>query len=57
MAYPFDKSAAGPDRKAPVLVPKGTTIAYSVYTMHRRPDLYGMDADCFNQSVGTRTCR
>jgi cytochrome P450 len=37
----------GPDRTAPVLVPKGSTVAYSVYAMHRRPDLYGMDAELF----------
>ena len=37
----------GPDRTAPVLIPKGTTVAYSVYAMHRRPDLYGMDAEIF----------
>ena len=23
------------------------TVAYSVYAMHRRPDLYGMDAELF----------
>ncbi|KAH7378549.1 cytochrome P450 alkane hydroxylase [Cadophora sp. MPI-SDFR-AT-0126] len=40
-------TGGGPDRKSPVLVPKGTTVAYSVYTMHRRPDLYGMDAELF----------
>jgi cytochrome P450 len=37
----------GPDRKSPVLIPKGTVLAYSVYTMHRRPDLYGFDAELF----------
>jgi len=37
----------GPDRKSPVLIPKGAAVAYSVYTMHRRPDLYGMDAEIF----------
>ncbi|KAI0195453.1 cytochrome P450 alkane hydroxylase [Astrocystis sublimbata] len=37
----------GPDRKAPILIPKGTAVAYSVYTLHRRPDLYGMDAESF----------
>ena len=37
----------GPDRTAPVLIPKGSTVAYSVYAMHRRPDLYGMDAELF----------
>jgi cytochrome P450 len=29
------------------LFPKGTAAAYSVYSMHRRPDLYGMDAELF----------
>ena len=37
----------GPDRKSPVLIPKGTAVAYSTYAMHRRPDLYGMDAEVF----------
>lgn len=40
-------TGGGPDRKSPVLVPKGTAVAFSVYTMHRRPDLYGMDAELF----------
>ncbi|KAG4428262.1 hypothetical protein IFR05_016258 [Cadophora sp. M221] len=40
-------TGGGPDRKSPVLVPKGTAVAYSVYPMHRRPDLYGMDAEVF----------
>ena len=37
----------GPDRTAPVLIPKGASVAYSIYAMHRRPDLYGMDAELF----------
>ncbi|KAJ9657771.1 hypothetical protein H2198_004078 [Neophaeococcomyces mojaviensis] len=37
----------GPDLQSPVFVPKGTAVAYSVYTMHRRPDFYGMDAELF----------
>lgn len=37
----------GPDLKSPVLVPKGSPVAYSVYSMHRRPDFYGMDAEQF----------
>ena len=37
----------GPDRKSPILVRKGTSVAYSIYAMHRRPDLYGMDAEIF----------
>lgn len=40
-------TGGGPDRTAPVLIPKGSTVAYSVYAMHRRPDLYGMDAELF----------
>ncbi|KAI0400446.1 cytochrome P450 alkane hydroxylase [Xylaria palmicola] len=40
-------TGGGPDRTSPVLIPKGTAVAYSVYTLHRRPDLYGMDAECF----------
>ncbi|KAL8999951.1 MAG: hypothetical protein Q9169_001357 [Polycauliona sp. 2 TL-2023] len=37
----------GPDLKAPVFVAKGEGIAYSVYSMHRRPDFYGLDAELF----------
>ncbi|KAK0714745.1 cytochrome P450 alkane hydroxylase [Lasiosphaeris hirsuta] len=40
-------TGGGPDRKSPVLVPAGSAVAYSVYTMHRRPDLYGLDAELF----------
>ena len=40
-------TGGGPDRTAPVYIPKGTQVAYSVYSMHRRPDLYGMDAELF----------
>ena len=40
-------TGGGPDRTSPVFVPKGSTVAYSVYAMHRRPDLYGMDAELF----------
>jgi cytochrome P450 len=35
------------DRKSPVLIPKGTAVAFSVYTLHRRPDLYSIDAELF----------
>ncbi|PLB39757.1 cytochrome P450 [Aspergillus candidus] len=35
----------GPDGKSPVFVPKGTIVAYSVYSMHRREDIYGPDAN------------
>lgn len=40
-------TGGGPDRQSPVLIPKGAAVAYSVYSMHRRPDLYGMDAAVF----------
>lgn len=40
-------TGGGPERTAPVLIPEGATVAWSVYAMHRRPDLYGMDAELF----------
>jgi cytochrome P450 len=40
-------TGGGPDKKSPVLIPKGAGVAFSVYAMHRRPDLYGMDAELF----------
>lgn len=38
----------GPDESSPVFVPKGSTIIYSVYGMHRHPKIWGPDADDFN---------
>ncbi len=35
----------GPDRKSPLLIPAKTMVEYSLYSMHRRKDLYGEDAD------------
>jgi cytochrome P450 len=37
----------GPDGTGRVYVKKGTEVAYSVYIMHRRKDLWGADADEF----------
>jgi cytochrome P450 len=37
----------GPDGSAPVFVPKGTLVGYSVYSMHRRTDFYGADSEDF----------
>ncbi|KAF2829660.1 cytochrome P450 alkane hydroxylase [Ophiobolus disseminans] len=34
----------GPDGTAPILIPAGTFVAYHVYSLHRRPDIYGPDA-------------
>ncbi|KAI8936755.1 hypothetical protein NX059_006002 [Plenodomus lindquistii] len=38
----------GPDGQQPLFVPKGTVVGYSPYTMHRRTDLYGPDANTYN---------
>lgn len=38
----------GPDGKSPVFVAKGSRVAYTVYAMHRRKDIFGEDADEFN---------
>lgn len=37
----------GPDEKSPVLVGAKEGVAYCVYAMHRRKDIYGEDADDF----------
>jgi cytochrome P450 len=40
-------TGSGPDRKSPVLIPKGSAVTFSAYSVHRRSDLYGMDAELF----------
>lgn len=37
----------GPDGSAPLFIPKGHVVGWSVYTMHRRKDYYGSDAEDF----------
>ncbi|MCJ1477166.1 hypothetical protein MMC13_005837 [Lambiella insularis] len=37
----------GPDGKSPILIPKGRVVGWSVYSMHRRKDYYGEDAEEF----------
>lgn len=37
----------GPRGDAPIFVPKGCTLIYTVYAMHRREDLFGADAEEF----------
>ncbi|KAB8226402.1 cytochrome P450 [Aspergillus novoparasiticus] len=40
-------NGGGKDRNKPVLVRKGQNVAFCVYAMHRREDLYGPDAHLF----------
>ena len=37
----------GPDGRAPLFIKKGDVMGWSVYTMHRRKDYYGVDAEDF----------
>ncbi|KAK3115953.1 hypothetical protein LTR53_004180 [Teratosphaeriaceae sp. CCFEE 6253] len=37
----------GPDGSAPIFIPKGHVVSWSVYAMHRRQDYYGADAEDF----------
>ncbi|KKZ64976.1 hypothetical protein EMCG_09121 [[Emmonsia] crescens] len=40
-------TGGGPDGTSPVLIRKGENVAFCVYAMHRREDLYGPDAEDF----------
>ncbi|KNG91119.1 n-alkane-inducible cytochrome P450 [Aspergillus nomiae NRRL 13137] len=40
-------TGGGKNRDKPVVVRKGQNVAFCVYTMHRREDLYGQDAHVF----------
>lgn len=40
-------TGGGPDGTSPVLVRKGENVAYCVYVMQRRKDLYGEDSHAF----------
>jgi cytochrome P450 len=37
----------GPDGKGPIFVKKNTVIPFSLYSMHRRTDIWGSDAEEF----------
>ncbi|KAF8864708.1 putative cytochrome P450 alkane hydroxylase [Acephala macrosclerotiorum] len=37
----------GPTGTSPLYISKGQIVAYSTYVMHRRPDIYGPDAEVF----------
>lgn len=51
-------TGGGPDGKSPVFIPRGSSVDYSVYVMHRRQAEWGNDADQFvperwqNRKVG-----
>lgn len=38
----------GADKQSPIVLEKGQVVVYSVYAMHRRPEVYGDDAEEFN---------
>lgn len=40
-------TGGGPDGTAPIFVPKGTTVAYTVYCTHRIPEIFGEDSEEF----------
>ncbi|KAI9699862.1 MAG: hypothetical protein M1820_007037 [Bogoriella megaspora] len=37
----------GPDGSSPIYIRKGQLVVYSVYALHRRPDIWGPDSDQF----------
>lgn len=37
----------GPDGQSPVFVRKGTTVSFSVYSLHRNKQIYGEDSEVF----------
>lgn len=43
----FLPTGGGPDGSSPVLIRKGQNVAYCIYAMQRRKDLYGEDAEDF----------
>ncbi|RYP15355.1 hypothetical protein DL765_005746 [Monosporascus sp. GIB2] len=46
----------GPDESAPIFIPRGTEVAYQVFSTHRRRDLWGDDAisGATTRSLGRR---
>ncbi|SGZ54677.1 CIC11C00000004995 [Sungouiella intermedia] len=37
----------GPDGNSSIFVPKGTSVAYSTFAMHREPEFYGEDSEVY----------
>ena len=40
-------TGGGPDRKQPIAIKAGEQVGYSIYVMHRRPDIWGPDSEEF----------
>jgi cytochrome P450 len=40
-------TGGGPDGQSPVFVPKGSMVHFAAFALHRRPDLWGDDAEEF----------
>jgi cytochrome P450 len=40
-------TGGGPNGTEPIFVPEGTQVGYQIFSMHRRKDVYGGDADDF----------
>jgi cytochrome P450 len=40
-------TGGGPNGTEPIFVPEGTQVGYQIFSMHRREDVYGGDADDF----------
>jgi cytochrome P450 len=40
-------TGGGPTFEDPISVPEGTTVTWSLYALHRLPEIYGMDAGLF----------
>jgi cytochrome P450 len=43
----FLPRGGGPDGSAPIFVPKGQEVVFHIWSMHRRQDLWGEDAEHF----------
>jgi cytochrome P450 len=41
-------TGGGPDRKQPITIKAGEQVGYSIYVMHRRPDIWGPDSEEFH---------
>lgn len=47
----------GLDRQSPIVLPKGKAVGYSLYSMHRRKDIWGDDSEDFRPSRWTEEAK